>query len=620
MLNYALMNGGRDWKRWRNHLAVIAAGVCLAGCATTAPPKRVLIDEPTHFARPLSPEAEKRAEAAAHFGAGLLYLSQNNRDDALKEFEQAIQLDPGNDELAVHLASDYDRQQQPEKAMAVIERSLVHSPDSLRLLFMAGHLYRTSNKPDKAQAAYERILKLDPTEVRAYENLVGMLLSQNKGRDALKLLHQAYKLKSDDAGFWAGLGNLFARVVAEGGPSAADPEKEGSKEGAPPKKQTPAQKPVNPLEGFARALDCYEKAAKLAPEDEDILLRLADLYFVNRLFDKAVPIYLKVLEQRPNRLDVRERIARSYIAQDELIKAVEQYEEMAKKEPLKFQYQMMLGSLYLDASRFATEDEPKQDKEGATGEKQRLLDKALAKFQEAVILNSNELEPQLNIAYIYLLQKKPQQTLETLDRAKEKFPTHSRIYYFYGLAYSDMKQYDQAVRAFADTAKLADDSTEHKLDSAFYFYYGAACERTGDIEAATDKFLKSIQINADDDEKNAEAYNYLGYMWAEKGVRLNEALDYIKKALVHEPKNGAYVDSLGWVYYKLGKYEDALRELLRAASLMKEPDPTVFDHIAQVYLHLGKKTEAIQHWKKAIEVDPNNKEIAEKLQQVQSPK
>jgi tetratricopeptide (TPR) repeat protein len=274
---------------------------------------------------------------------------------------------------------------------------------------------------------------------------------------------------------------------------------------------------------------------------------------------------------------------------------------------------MMLGELYLDASRGEKDEKPK---EGEISEKHRLLDRALAKFQEAVILNPNEIDPQLNIAYICLLQKKPQQAIETLDKAREKFPTNARLFYFYGLSHSDLKQYDQAVRSFADTLKLADDTTEGLLDSTFFFYYGAALERAGDIEGAAEKFLKSIEINAN----NAEAYNYLGYMWAEKGVRLNEALNYIKKALEHEPENGAYLDSLGWVYFKLGKYEDALKELLRAATLIKEPDPTVFDHIAECYMQLGKKDEAITQWKRAIEADPTNKEIVEKLKQAQGGK
>ena len=48
--------------------------------------------------------------------------------------------------------------------------------------------------------------------------------------------------------------------------------------------------------------------------------------------------------------------------------------------------------------------------------------------------------------------------------------------------------------------------------------------------------------------------NYLGYMLADRGTRLDEALD-ISAAVALDPANGAYLDSLGWVYYKMGNYE-----------------------------------------------------------------
>ena len=58
--------------------------------------------------------------------------------------------------------------------------------------------------------------------------------------------------------------------------------------------------------------------------------------------------------------------------------------------------------------------------------------------------------------------------------------------------------------------------------------------------------------------------NYLGYMLADKGIRLPEALEMIRKAVEQEPMNGAYLDSLGWVYFKMGEYELAEENLRQA--------------------------------------------------------
>ena len=64
--------------------------------------------------------------------------------------------------------------------------------------------------------------------------------------------------------------------------------------------------------------------------------------------------------------------------------------------------------------------------------------------------------------------------------------------------------------------------------------------------------------------ENAGAMNYLGYMLADRDVRLDEAYQLIKKAIDQDPNNGAYLDSLGWVYFRQGKLNEAEGVLVRA--------------------------------------------------------
>ena len=211
---------------------------------------------------------------------------------------------------------------------------------------------------------------------------------------------------------------------------------------------------------------------------------------------------------------------------------------------------------------------------------------------------------------IGLKQKKYDDAFQTLATAKERFPLAYQIPYFTGLVHSEKKEYAPAVESFATAQSLAEQSPqEPKPDSAFYFYFGAACERTGDLDRAATLFRKSIELDPD----NHAALNYLGYMWAEKGTHLDEALELIQKALELEPDNGAYLDSLGWVLFKLGRTDEALKPLRRAAELEKD-DATVLDHLADVLLKLGKRDEAVTTLRRALEVEPQNKQIAEKLQ------
>src|SRR6476659_6926620 len=97
---------------------------------------------------------------------------------------------------------------------------------------------------------------------------------------------------------------------------------------------------------------------------------------------------------------------------------------------------------------------------------------------------------------------------------------------------------------------------------------GAMYERMNKLEPAEAEFRKVLKIDAE----NAGAMNYLGYMLADRNVRLPEALDLITKALDKDPGNGAYLDSLGWVYYKLGRLREA-EENVRGRSRKRRATP-----------------------------------------------
>jgi len=96
------------------------------------------------------------------------------------------------------------------------------------------------------------------------------------------------------------------------------------------------------------------------------------------------------------------------------------------------------------------------------------------------------------------------------------------------------------------------------------------------------------------------ALNYLGYMLADRGTRLDEALGYIRRAVAIDPQNGAYLDSLGWAYYKMGNYELAEENLRRAVDRMGD-DPTINEHLGELYLKTGRLKLAANHWERSLE-------------------
>ena len=114
------------------------------------------------------------------------------------------------------------------------------------------------------------------------------------------------------------------------------------------------------------------------------------------------------------------------------------------------------------------------------------------------------------------------------------------------------------------------------------------------------------------DSNHHQALNYLGYMLADRGERLDYARNLIERAVQLDPSNAAYLDSYGWVFYRLGQYDEALKQLERAAEMVS--DATVFDHLGDAYKAVKLEDKARLWWQRALDIDSSNTVIQEKLQ------
>jgi Tfp pilus assembly protein PilF len=125
-----------------------------------------------------------------------------------------------------------------------------------------------------------------------------------------------------------------------------------------------------------------------------------------------------------------------------------------------------------------------------------------------------------------------------------------------------------------------------------------AYEKIGYTQDTIVDLKKIIEL----DPSNSVSYNFLGYLYAEKNIELEESLKLIKKAIDIEPDNPAYQDSFGWVLYRYGKYEESLHHLQLARQMMeekKEEDPTVYDHLGDVLLKMNDINSARESYEKA---------------------
>jgi tetratricopeptide (TPR) repeat protein len=167
------------------------------------------------------------------------------------------------------------------------------------------------------------------------------------------------------------------------------------------------------------------------------------------------------------------------------------------------------------------------------------------------------------------------------------------------VAYVAMAQVYQDANRGTDAVKLLDEARlKFPTDITIAFELGAILEkqkRYADAEAAFRQVLTH-------DPDNAPTLNYLGYMLADRGERLDESVGYLKKALQIDPANGSYLDSLGWAYFKSNKYDLAADNLQRAAGQLKT-NSVIQDHYGEVLFKLGRYDEAIDAWTRALAGD-----------------
>ena len=557
---------------WLAAAVLLCAGI---GCAT---PGRQA-DNP----RPLELTAaeNQRAAALAHYAMAVSVAATQGMEAALPEYRQAHELDPGNLSLDFLLAEYYRVNHDLTNALAILHAAIIANPKSAEPWVAQGLTYRSAEDSGNAIRAFQHALRLDPVHPGAVRALTETYLSLDDTNHVVSLLDQSFQQHSTDAGYWTMLGDLTGIAL----------------------RQRPS---IAPRLNSTLARQCYERALTLAPKSPEILVRVADAYLNANDLKGAADTYAKLLELRPNLPQVRERLAAVYLQTDQKAKAAALYKELIKRDPLRFEFYNVLGELQ---------------------ESDNKLEEALNFFTQSLKLNPDQSDIYLAICELQRHLKRPAAGAKTLAAWKKRFPVDWRAPYFSALLHSGNQDFTNAVAAYAEAEALAHDAPSPvKLSAQFYFSYGAACERAGDLDKAAAEFRQVIAL----DPKSANACNYLGYMWVDHNTNLTEALVLIQQAIASEPNNGAYRDSLGWALHKLGRDSEALAELRSAVVLLdkevkadpeeRRDDAVVYDHLADVLLNLQHTAEAVAVWKQALKLDPTNQAIAAKIAAHSPPK
>ena len=306
-----------------------------------------------------------------------------------------------------------------------------------------------------------------------------------------------------------------------------------------------------------------DKAKAAMPDNQEIPYQQAQLEDTVGNTDKAVEILQGLVKQseRPNgqytvaeannRAIFLERLGLIYREQEKFPQAMDvfkQIQALGKGQGARAEY-LIIETLHV-------EHQP---------------DKAMAEADAAVKAYPQDRTLTILRATMLGEKGKVDEAVEQLKTLLNKTPADRDIDISIAQIYAQAKRFDAAEEAVRQAMALSTspDDQEYPL-----FVLGSIYERQKRYDVAEATFKKVLSV----DPLNALASNYLGYMLADRGVRLDESVKYIKKALELDPNNGAYLDSLGWADYKMNRYDLAATPLERAARLMQN-DPTIHEHL-----------------------------------------
>jgi Flp pilus assembly protein TadD len=434
------------------------------------------------------------------------------------------------------------------------------SADGYYAFLMARHL-EAAGDAKGAQAALEKGVAADPQSAEIRAELAAFFLRRDAAEDAERVAKEALQLEDDNSEAHRVLGMLYAARSEDTGRGQAA--------------QTTAAQLVK--QGIAHLERVVENPAGLT--DLNLQYTLGRLYTRDGQVDKAIQALTRVVNENPLSVQGRLALAQAYVAARDMANAIEALEEIVEDEP---RVANMLGQFQEQAGRF---------KDAADS-----YTKALS-----VAPNSRELK----VRRIGALVKANEldRAADFAAQAQTQHPDDLRFPQLRAHVLQEMGDTGRAISVLEPVAR-ANPNDSATLLSLADLYNNAG--RKNDAER-TVRQLVSVEPG------NADALNYLGYLLADSGRQLDEAIRLVRRALDIEPNNPNYLDSLGWAYYRRGNYEEAEKYLTPAAQQMMR-NATVQEHYGDVLAKRGRWQDAIAAWTRALQGDEGdiNKAAVEK--------
>jgi tetratricopeptide (TPR) repeat protein len=216
------------------------------------------------------------------------------------------------------------------------------------------------------------------------------------------------------------------------------------------------------------------------------------------------------------------------------------------------------------------------------------------RWYDLVAAGEHALPAKVRAAQVLLRQNKLDEARERLATARANAPGDIRLVVAEAQLLRDAGRHEEAFAFLGKVLEVQPDQPEILYELAL------TAEKLGYMDLL-ERHLRRLMVLKPD---SAQAYNALGYSFADRNLRLDEAAQLIDKALSLAPDDYFILDSKGWLLFRQGKLAAAL-ELLQTA-YAKRPDAEIAAHVGEVLWALGRPNEALTVWREATKAHPSN--------------
>ena len=482
---------------------------------------------------------------------GQLYSLNHQSLKADEQYKAAQKIDPTNEDVVLDIARQYSEEGDLDQAAKVIA-AVPASDRTARMDFALAGLYDQLKRPKDAAAAYQAALQLDPGNTNAERGLATALARAGEPAEAAKVNAEILAANPDDPQALMRQGEL-QRQKGEFDQALAT------------FKKVEAQIPNgNDPELIYNEALTYDGLGRFAESIKEVKLLLTVTASPDGKYSGDSE------QNRAALLQLLGSVARQANNDDEAIAA---YQQMAA----------LGGSFAVQGT----------DSEVDTYREAHQWAKALQVSADAAKAMPSNHDVQLTYALQLADAGKLAEAVKLARAQLTGTPDDRDVYYDLAEMYVRAKRWKDASNAFDQAAALATKPDDKVI---LYYFRGDAELREKSYDEAEADFLKGLAISPD----NASIENDLGYMYADRGIKLDQAVAMLKKAVASDPQNYAFLDSLAWAYYKQGMYALAESYESRAAQRMPD-DPTVLAHLGVIEAKNGKLQQAIDAWQRSLQ-------------------